>query len=505
MQKYFLLLLVLTLWPQWAAAIHLGSMRRSVFKIQTISQSPDYEQPWSQKPVQSSSGTGFYIGKEGILTNAHVVAEAKFLSVLRDGDDKPMSARVRFIAHDCDLALLEVMDPDYFKGTTPMTMADFPTVRETVNTIGYPTGGEQLSVTQGVVSRVSYRRYVHTGSDAHLLVQVDSAINAGNSGGPVVQNGKVVGVAFQAQQAAENTGYIIPTPVVRRFLKDIQDGKYDGHPAQGYWYMEDTLENEATRAYHGLKKGEAGIKMSAIAKYSPTFGQLQKGDIITAIDGSPIGVDGKVLAFGERISFRALYDLKQKGDKVRFNVLRDGKRIVVDVKLDAKGPLYDPGLKFGLHPRFFVYAGLVFSSLSRNYLQDWGKGWYFDAPLILRYIHNYAALIPGFESRRDIIVLSERLPHPVNTYAGPFMEEILEKINGHPIDSIEDIPKIIAQEKGEYLTFEFLKQKTPFVIFRKDAEEADKVIGQQYRVPLKQWFGSDNDDGASANWDGGGT
>lgn len=503
--KKMLYALLLILWPQWALAINLGSMRRSVFKIQTISQTADYEQPWSQKPVQSSSGTGFYIGKEGILTNAHVVADAKFLSVLRDGDDKPMSARVRFIAHDCDLALLEVMDPDYFKGTTPMTLADFPEVRESVNTIGYPTGGEQLSVTQGVVSRVSYRRYVHTGSDAHLLVQVDSAINAGNSGGPVVQNGKVVGVAFQAQTAAENTGYIIPTPVVRRFLKDIKDGHYDGHPAQGFWYMEEILENEATRNYHGLRKGEGGIKMSAIASYSPVYGQLQRGDIVTAIDGNKIGVDGKIVAFGERISFRANYDLKQRGDKVRFNVLRDGKRIDVVVKLDAKGPLYDPGQRFTLRPRFFVYAGLVFSALTRNYLQDWGRGWYYDAPLILRYLHNYAALIPGFESRRDIIVLSERLPHPVNTYAGPYMEEVLEKINGQPVDSVEDIPKIISGAKDEFLTFEFWKQKTPFVMARTAAEEANDAIRAQYRLPLREWFGGDDDDGANANWDGGGT
>ncbi|MES2744707.1 MAG: serine protease, partial [Bdellovibrionota bacterium] len=170
----FLSILLFTFCAQSAFAVNLGAMRKSLFKIHVISQTPNYEQPWAQNPTQSSSGTGFYIGKEGIMTNAHVVADGKFITVQRDGDDRPMTARVRFIAHDCDLALLEVQDPAIFKGLTPMTFADFPEVRESVNTIGYPTGGEQLSITQGVVSRVSYRRYVHTGSDSHLLVQVDS-------------------------------------------------------------------------------------------------------------------------------------------------------------------------------------------------------------------------------------------------------------------------------------------------------------------------------------------
>lgn len=483
-------------------AVNLGSMRKSLFKIHVISQIPNYEQPWAQNAVSGSSGTGFYIGKEGILTNAHVVADGKFITVQRDGDDRPMTARVRFIAHDCDLALLEVSDPNYFNGVPALKFADFPEMRGTVNTIGYPTGGEQLSITQGVVSRVSYRRYVHTGADSHLLVQVDAAINPGNSGGPVVQKDKVVGVAFQSQAAAENTGYIIPTPIVRRFLTDIKDGRYDGHPVQGMWFMEGALENLATREYHKLKKGDGGVKVNRISDYSPAKGTLFPGDIILTIDGQPIGVDGKIVMFNERISLRALYDLKQRGDKVTMDILRDGERKKVDYALVAKSNFYEPGMKFTSRPRFYTVAGLVFSSLTRNYLGEWGKSWTYDAPLILRYVQNFATELPLFAGKRDIVVLSERLAHPVNTYAGPFMEEVLLRVNGKTIDSVEDIPRIIAEEKGEFLTFEFLDQNTPLVLDRKAALDADKTILQQYQIPLSKWFGSDSDDGATANWEG---
>lgn len=496
------LLILSSVASRTAFAVNLGSMRKALFKIHVISQTPNYEQPWVQNSTQGSSGTGFYIGKEGIMTNAHVVADGKFITVQRDGDDRPMTARVRYIAHDCDLALLEVQDPAYYKGITPLSFADFPEVRESVNTIGYPTGGEQLSITQGVVSRVSYRRYVHTNADSHLLVQVDAAINPGNSGGPVLQKGKVVGVAFQSQTQAENTGYIIPTPVVKRFLADIKDGRYDGHPVQGFWYMDGALENAATREYHKLSKGDGGVKISQVADYSPAKGHLQAGDILLSIEGKPIGVDGKIVMHSERINLRAVWDLKQTGDKVSAVILRDGKRQTVHFALTTKGPYYDPGLKYWLRPRFTVVGGLVFSALTRNYLQEWGRGWYYDSPLILRYAHMFSTDIPALSGKRDIVILNERLAHPVNTYAGPYMEEILMKVNGQPVNSVEDIPRIIAAEKGEFLIFEFLDQKTPLVMERSAVLEADPSIAQQYQVSLTSWFGNDHDDGSTANWEG---
>ncbi len=485
-----------------ALAVTQEAVRKALFKIQVISQTPNYEQPWSQSPTRSSSGTGFYIGKEGIMTNAHVVADGKFITVQRDGDDRPMTARVRFIAHDCDLALLEVQDPSIFRGVTPLSFADFPELRESVNTIGYPTGGEQLSITQGVVSRVSYRRYVHTGSDSHLLVQVDSAINPGNSGGPVMQKGKVVGVAFQSQTQAENTGYIIPTPVVQRFLKDIKDGRYDGHPLQGFWYMDGALENAATRDYHKLAKGDGGVKISQVADYSPAKGSLQAGDILLKIEDKLIGVDGKIVLHGERISLRALWDLKQVGDRVKAEILRDGKRQKLSFDLKAKGPLYDSGLKYWLRPRYTVVGGLVFSALSRNYMQEWGKTWYYDAPLLLRYAQYFAVDIPALNGKKDIVVLSHRLAHPVNTYAGPFMQEVLMKVNGKSINSIEDIRQIVEAETEEFLVFEFWDQKTPLVLERKLLLDADELIKKQYQVQHSSWFGTDDDDGATASWEG---
>ncbi|HYX35975.1 MAG TPA: trypsin-like peptidase domain-containing protein [Oligoflexus sp.] len=497
--RTFLAVVVLMLGATKASAVELGSVRKAIFKVRVISQEPDYKQPWNHQPVKSSSGTGFYIGSAGILTNAHVVANGKFISVLKDGDDEPVSARVKFMAHDCDLALLEVLDPAYFQGVAPIAFGDIPEVRETVNTVGYPSGGEQLSITQGVVSRVSYRRYVHSAADSHLLVQVDSAINPGNSGGPVLQGKVAVGVAFQAFTGAENTGYIIPTPVIKRFLSDIADGRYDGHPVQGFSVQDGALENVATRRYHGLKAGEGGVKVSEVASYSPLAGSVASGDIVLSIDGKPVGIDGKISYLGERLSFRVLYDLKQRGDALKLEILRGGQRRKVDVVLKAKQPFYDGAHIYLNQPRYLNFAGLVFSSLSRDYLETWGRSWAVDAPLHLRYIHNHFSQIPDLQGARDVVVLTERLPHAVNTFAGPFLDAVVIRVNGKKILSLDDLARVLDEADGPHLVFEFWQEEVPLILPLAASRGADKDITARYKIPLTRWLGPD-EDGATADW-----
>ena len=242
----------------------LDVYRKSILKIRVTSQTPNYAQPWLTNATRRSSGTGFYIGKNRIMTNAHVVADGKYITVQKDGDEKPVIARVKFVAHDSDLAILEVKDSSYFEGVKAMPFGDIPKVRDAVVTVGYPKGGEQISFTEGIVSRIGYRRYAHPGFDKHLLIQVDSAINSGNSGGPVIMRDKVVGVAFQSYVNAENTGYIIPTPVINHFLDDIKDGQYDGHPKNESTLHKGGSENDGARKYLGLNENEGGILLGEV-------------------------------------------------------------------------------------------------------------------------------------------------------------------------------------------------------------------------------------------------
>ena len=299
----------------------------SLVRIQATSQEPNYRAPWSGGEVASGVGAGFIVTGHRIMTNAHVISNVRFLTVSKEGDPKPYAARVVHIAHDCDLALLTVDSPNFFKNTVPLDFGGIPAIESTVSVYGYPIGGDRLSVTRGVVSRIDFQTYSHSGVDSHLTIQIDAAINPGNSGGPVLQDGKVVGVAFQGYSGdvAQNVGYMIPTPVIRRFLKDVEDGHYDSYMDLTISYH--PLHNPAMRKALGLTDGDSGVFVGNVYEGGVSEGRLQPGDVLLSIDGLPIASDGTVSMDGEPVEMAEVVERKFKGERVEFEVLRDGKQM----------------------------------------------------------------------------------------------------------------------------------------------------------------------------------
>jgi len=125
-----------------------------------------------------------------------------------------------------------------------------------------PAGGEEISYTRGVVSRIQMEPYAHIGNRQFLSVQTDAAINPGNSGGPVIQEDRVVGVAFQGTPGLENTGFFIPPPVISHFLKDISDDRYDGFPQAGLRVV--PLQNPAYRSLLKLTDEDKGARVDGV-------------------------------------------------------------------------------------------------------------------------------------------------------------------------------------------------------------------------------------------------
>ena len=471
--------------------------RRSVYKIRVTTQDLNFLRPWTFGSSESSAGTGFYIGNGRIMTNAHVVAGARYITVQRDGDAEPRPAKVQFIAHDSDLALLTLDDPSAFKKVRPLKFGSVPRLRSTVSTVGYPMGGEQISFTQGVVSRISFRTYVHTGYHQHLLVQVDSAINPGNSGGPVVQDNLVVGVAFQAFTQAENTGYIIPTPVINRFLKDVEDGRYDGHPEDGVFVRRWAVTNPSTAKFHGLSGEPKGVKVNEVASWVPAFGRILPDDILLEIEGAPIGVDGRIEYMGERIDFWILYDLRLHGDTVNYKVMRNGRIIDVPVQITPTKPHYMGQRIYARYPRYFVYGGLIFTALTQSYLQTWGSSWYEKAPLQLRYADDAALQDPTLRTMEDIVVIAGRLPHDVNNWAAGFEHQIVTSVDGKPIRSLRDAYEQLTKGSEELAQVRFLGDTDILVLDRNAVKGAAETIAKNYDLKQDSWFEGTEVDGAS--------
>eukprot|EP01052_Picozoa_sp_SAG31_P008589 SAG31_NODE_436_length_15717_cov_5.420412_16_plen_241_part_00 len=146
--------------------------------------------------------------------------------------------------------------------------------------------------------------------DELLGVQIDAAINSGNSGGPAFnESGQCIGIAFQSMAGsgdAENIGYVIPTAIVDHFLADYDaNGCYTGFPALGLCWQ--TMESPDLRRAFGMAKDEKGVLVRRVAKAGAASGQLQPRDVVLTVDGIPVANDGTVtFRDEERINFSYL-------------------------------------------------------------------------------------------------------------------------------------------------------------------------------------------------------
>src|SRR5437764_7295408 len=267
------------------------------------------------------------------MTNVHVVSNSRYLTVERDGDPNKYPATVLFVAHDCDLALLKVASADFFKNMVPLTFGDIPALESVGSAYGYPTGGERMSVTTGIVSRIDFQLYTHSSIDQYLAVQSSAQINPGNSGGPVMQNAKVVGVAFQGYSGdvAQGVAYMVPTPVINRFLKDVSDSRYDGYVDLGITYGK--LQNPAQRKFLGLKEDGRGVLVETVVQAGPCAKILKPGDVLLSIDNHPIASDGNVDLEGEHVEMPEVVERKFKRDNVKFEIWREKQSTTGSVQL----------------------------------------------------------------------------------------------------------------------------------------------------------------------------
>lgn len=430
----------------------------SVVKIEVATQVPDYRTPWNSGRFSGGTGTGFIIGPNQILTNAHVVSDNRRLMVTRRGSSQKHLARVRHIAHDCDLALIELQDFRPFEGLPYLEIGGMPSLESRVSAIGYPVGGERLSVTQGVVSRIDFSSYSHSRADSHLVIQIDAAINPGNSGGPVVQDGKVVGVAFQGNTQADNVGYIIPTPVVKRFLTDVTDGKYDHYMDLGITPF--PLFNPAMRRAYKLPANGQGVLVANVVPSGPADGILERGDVLLSIDDNAIDSAGNIRIAGEFVDMNEIVERKFAGDKVAFTLLRDGKEMKKELTLKEfpYSRLY--AIQYEKIPRYTFFAGLVFQPLDLNLFATYK----FDDRRLRQIFSDYVS--KGiFNEMQDIVVLtrieSDQLTSPMKGFQG----KVVSKVNGTAIKDLHQFHELLnAPNPPEYHVIEFNGALRPLVI-----------------------------------------
>lgn len=448
-------------------------MYQSVVRIFATTQSPDYESPWQSRPPSNSTGSGVIIDGNRILTGAHVIANATFLQVQKVSDPDKVVAHVEAVCHDCDLALLRVDKPKFMNGVEPAQFGELPRLRDRVSVVGYPVGGEEISITEGVVSRIEVQKYSH--SERQLLaVTVDAAINDGNSGGPVCKDGKVVGIAFQTLDDAENIGEVVPISLIQNFLNSTSETQRTSVP--GFGVVTQNLENPQLRQQAGLSNGQSGVLVVTLEEGGSAWGQLQVGDALLAIDDYPIANNGTIRY---RDNFRTSFDVflgeHHEGDHVTAEVLRDGKVHKLDVELKPYCTLV-PRSQYDSIPTYFIFGGMVFQPLSLDLLRTWSEWWDKAPPELLNFYYSGTRS----EAKQEVVVLSQVLADDLNVGYEDLDNATVRQVNGqtprnmrHFVDLVESAEKDIEIQ---------LSDDCRVVLDASIARDAQGRILKRYRI-----------------------
>jgi S1-C subfamily serine protease len=450
----------------------------SVVKIHVTRREPDFSRPWNKATPQETSGSGVIIDGKRILTNAHVVLYASQIFVQADQSTERVPAKVKAVAPTVDLAIVEVDRPSFFDGHPPLPVAkDLPSLKQSVSVYGYPVGGEQVSVTQGIISRIEFTSvyYLTRG----LRIQIDAALNPGNSGGPAVSDGKIVGLVFSKFSQGENIGYLLAADEIRSFLKDVEDGRYDGKPQ--LWDNLLSTENEALRAKLSLKT-EAGMVVYLPFSPAPDY-PLKKWDVITHVGGQPIDSQGNVkVNDGLRLHFQYLVPkLAQKG-RVKLSIIRDRKSLDVEVPVRADGDYVMPFL-LGRYPRYFIYGPVVFMPAYQDlaYRLPSQLMMFHQSPLQLRVMSH-----PAFEGEEIVTLGYGLLPHKTSKGYSPPPFSVVTHVNGTPVRNMRHLVELLRDAKGEFLTIDLAGSSPPMVFRREEVLKAtddilsDEGVRKQY-------------------------
>lgn len=445
--------------------------KQAIVKIYTVSKVTNYLEPWNST-TRRSSGSGAIISDNRILTNAHVVANNTFIEVQRYGQRKRYRAEVLSVSHQADLALLQVEDPHFFEGITALELGELPSIEQKVVVYGFPMGGKALSATTGVVSRIEHHRYAHSG-ESFLAVQVDAAVNPGNSGGPALTDGKIVGVVMQSLSKSQNIGYLVPVTIIKHFLEDIKDGMRDGFADLGLTTQK--MENPTIKSFYHLDEKTTGNLIANLVYNTSLQGAVKKGDIITAIDGHNIEDDSTVeFRAHEYTSFHHFVDQHQLGDKVSLDIVRDRKKMKVEATLDhiADDLLLVKTTEYDVMPRYFIYGGYVFSPLSRNLLRKSNQN---------KLVLNYFATQWPTKEKKEVVVLLKVLAANLNRGNYSFALWPIEKLNGKTFDTFDTFYKMVKEFDGEYLVLED-KDGAKVIINREEALSQQPAILKKYNI-----------------------
>jgi hypothetical protein len=462
-----------------AAAAPKAAPEKSIVRVNATLQDYSFLRPWEKGAPTPRRGLGAVLAGNRVLITAEMCVNSTYLELEHPSSGARVTARIAGIDYEANLAVLEPADTNskVFEGLAPLELDESAVAGDILEVWQVEDNGNGVS-TEVEILRADVGRYFIPGS-VFLLYQVKGSLQARTNSFtlPVVKDGKLVGMLL-SYSSKEQTASVLPAPVINAFLADLADGDYEGFPNLGIAFAQ-TLD-ETFRTFAGIADREGGIFVREVGKgTSAELAGMKPGDVILSIGGHPIDARGNYdhPDYG-KLSFSHLVRGGAKvGEAVRFEIVREGEALSLDVPLVRKKPgdyLIDPYM-FDRGPKYLIFGGLIFQELTAPYLESWGEDWANRAPFNLVYANAHPHDFEE-EGREKLVFLSNVLKTPSTLGYEGISSVVVSKVNGVFIRHIRDLAAAFAAVPADGLhTIEF--EDFPKVIFVDD--RASRLVNQQ--------------------------
>ena len=460
---------------------------QSLLRVNSTNQIYDYQSPWQKKPPYNRRGLGVLIGEGRILVTADLVANANFIELEKAATAQKSTATLERIDYECNLAILRPADPSFIEGMVPLTLDEKISIGDSVSVLQLEANGE-IARTTGRVSSISIAPYPF--ENVGLLTYMWTAPLQQRDGSftlPAVRDGRLVGLLMR-YDARNQTADIVPMPVISRFLEESQRPIYRGFPRLGISFA--PLRDPQLRRYIGLQEPR-GIYVTKVApKSSAAAAGLREGDVILAVNGSPLDQDGNYedSRHGRILFSHITSTLTKPGGEVVFQILRAGKIEEVPVRMEPidRSSVVSPSFIADQAPPFFILGGLVFVELSRPYLEEWGRDWAKNAPMRLVNYDAFQDELPA--DRGKIIVLAQILPSPDSIGYEHIQHVVVKQLNGRPVKSIADLANAAKHPVDGFQKIE-LEEDPKWLFLDAESIKANRAqLMEHYALPATERF-----------------
>jgi PDZ domain-containing secreted protein len=206
---------------------------------------------------------------------------------------------------------------------------------------------------------------------------------------------------------------------------------------------------------------------------------LKVGDAILAVDGNQVYSNGLIKVDGETVDMNEVVERKFAGDKIKIDLLRDGKKMSSEVQLKRFLPYLIMGEQYNQRPQYVLYAGLLFQPMNRNLMEAHN----IRDPLVSYVYDNYLTK-EIYKERPEVVILTSILPDEVNSYLQGFQHSIVDEVNGVKIKSLKDLDAALKKKEGDgkFIVIKLLEKNRPLVLKRELADAAHPRIMQTYGV-----------------------